>query len=322
MSDICQTFVRHHSLTLYLQLINGFGIILFRGYKLVKSYISRMSVVSAFSIHNSYNQMTPTERSRQRLLTTLHAPSTCLVPRTDYEIPQTDRLLSTLHKHEDFLIGAWCISGILSTTGDICFTAATIGGEGPPTPIALGIIAILTGYLWVGSYCSLLLFGHNYNSNTFTKWVFNRRVNKIQRRELKRASKQATQLALASGWRPQEGIPHPSDRDDTHARWLIEAHATEVGIVVGLRQWNYSDTKFWQPQNELEQVMWFDDGDESIDPIGDYRAQLEAQIQSLESQAKLDFASEKAAKERALEGETTSVRVLAQHINDNSVAAI
>jgi hypothetical protein len=276
-------------------------------------------------------RMSPLERTRARdqhlALSKVKALSTCLVPHQTIEIPRTDKLIRLLHKHYDVVLMSCCAVLLVSLTSDMILLAMFLAREGS---IAKLIIAgLVNAFLFTTSYFALLTFAKEQHCNTFTKWVYNCRIRKIQRKELKRASKQASQLALKNGWRPQEGLPHPDGKDDTYDRWLVEAHVTEAGVVLGLRRWHYADTKMyshhslpkrvWTPMEKLEKIKWFEDEPESVSLIGDYRAVLEAEAKTLEQKAQLHFAEEKASV--GCDNGSSNKEVV-KYINDSSVAAI
>jgi len=255
---------------------------------------------------------------RERTLRQLKTPATCLVPRTRHEVTSADRLLSTIKSHRDG-IGAFLVMyfGVAFMVGGTTTGVTAEDGtfaSGFALPLVCGLISsLILGY-------GVFAIGHGQykNANALARFIANLRVSHLQRRDMRRATREAGRLDSKVGWRPREGIPHPTGRDDTHDRYLVEVHATELGLALVLRRWRCDGRVTWHPA-ELVTVTWIDGADEV--ELAECRAKLEETIPLLEKQSQ-DKLTTGRAEQEFLHDQMRPRRELAEHVNGQVIAQL
>jgi len=270
--------------------------------------------------------MSQVDLEKRIIVSQLKAPLTLPLVRDQETIFCGDRLLMFLHNHLFsykllFLTTAILAGGAIALLADFTFLYAGPYNPSMSLDVSLPWIGGLSLYLLAGSYYLALASGQAEQGGTLSQRLVIRRILRKHKRELQKGIRQAKLLDESTGWRPRHGIPHPAGRSDYHDRWLIEAHHTELGVVLGLRHWTYTSTDYWQPQ-DLNEVIWVKDDAEVAEHIGEHRAHLEKQIRMLESEAQKRFQEELAALQRKPDDHALSAAALVQHVNEQSAAVI
>jgi len=271
-----------------------------------------MTKLTVFSDYEDRNLTL--EKKRNRALEKLESPATTLVPMSEVDIKYSDWLLEPLTMNEDFATLVFGITSMLATIALFTLIPTTLASDGLSSSIGFPIIGVLGAYICAALYGLGLVHGDSLSANPVAALIYDRRIRKVYRRQMKKASRQARQLD-AVGWRPRQGIPHPQGRNDIYDRWLVEAHTTDLGVVVGLRHWVCGEQRIWQPE-EIIADRWFEDTPESVALIGEYRAVLQDEIKTLENEALLKDSE----KQASLEADGRSNKTLVQHINETSAA--
>jgi len=269
-----------------------------------------------FLIDRPKRDMSP-EGQRATALAEMRAPATCRVPRTWDDIRYTDWLFRFTDEC-DISIDIICMPiAITAIIFDIIFVGASLlSGSGPGVLlIGAGVAALAS----IPAYLQAMSKGQMLHAGPVSYFFAALRMRRIHRREMRRATRAAKRLNARNGWRPREGIPHPKGREDIYDRYLVEAHATELGVAIGLRHWKCDEGRVWMPAEELTEACWFDgtDGEE----LANYQAELEGRIPALEKHAQEELTTGRAKQEFVLD-QMRPRRELAEHINEQAVARI
>lgn len=276
--------------------------------------------------------LTPKEK-RDRALKEDGVPSQALVPRTRVDITYSDWLCGFANDYENDL-GMFC--GVSS------FMALMVGAVVAAITASTGTLSPAVGYPIVGGcvawislcfYVCSLYIGNATEANFLSTIIYELRVGRIKRRDMRRAIRQARALD-ARGWRPRAFIPHPKGRDDTYDRYLVESHIIKGELALGLRRWHYRDLEhldehvfleerehpFWQPL-DLSHVRWFEDASLSDEGPAAYRGQLEEEARGLQTEAEAQLAASRGA-HLALTAREADMAPLATSFNTQALPQI
>jgi len=252
------------------------------------------------------------EGMRASALQELKTPATCRVPRTWDDIRYTDWLLRFTDEC-GLSLDIICLP--LAITGFIVDAIYLIGTGTGALPIAAAgaVASFLPAYLYFLSH------GQLPDSGPVSSFFTAIRIARIRRRDLRRGRRAARRLDARSGWRPREGIPHPKGRTDTFGRYLVEAHATDLGVVLGLRYWCCDEHRIWMP-TVLRDARWFDDGTDGTE-LANYQVELEGHVPALEKQEQEALTTGRAEQEFTAD-QMRPRQALVEHINGQAVARI
>ena len=256
------------------------------------------------------------EGVRASTLKKLEAPSTCRVPAIGREVIYEDWLF----RYTDWCDG--CVELVFPTLAGTSFIVLLIWtlvtaltGASLASLIVGGAMAVIFATC---TYLTLIGKGQMIHSDEVSYFFAERRMMRISRRNLRRARREARRLDAKNGWRPREGLP--PGREEIYDRYLVEAHATDVGTVLGLRRWHVSEEDgVWLPGDELTETRWFEQTDGA--EIGDYRAELEGRIPALEKLTQEELTTGRAREEFAVD-QMRPRRELVEHINEQAAASI
>src|ERR1035437_5927596 len=168
------------------------------------------------------------EGVRARAPKELQAPQACRVPAIGREGIYDDWLF----RYTDWCEG--CVELVFPTLAGTSFIVLLIWtlvtaltGASLASLIVGGAMATI---FTVCTYLTLIGKGQMIHSNSVSYWFAERRMIRLSRRNVRRARREPNRLDAKTGWRPREGLPPQNEA--VYDRYLVEAHATDVGTVL------------------------------------------------------------------------------------------